>query len=301
MVTFANGQVELVGSLYKPLGDSPRPAIVAIHPATGGERTDPFYSHLKSVLPRCGIASLIFDRRGCGASGGRSETANFTDLADDVIAAVEYLQTRPDIDKTRIGVHGTSQGAWIAPIAAVRKPDIRLIVAVSASGVSPADQMDFGVSFHLRADGYDQAIIDQALRLRRLVNEYYRGRIRRADVAEELRRFESESWLKAAYLPTSTRLPVDVTLSKWYYEMDYEPLPIWTEVTQPTLFLFAGVDGWVPLDQSMVNYRSASSHLEDVTLRQIPGTDHLMRDRDGVQSREYVDTLTEWLTSRLRN
>lgn len=297
-IVFFSNNTRLAGTLYKPGSNPPYPAMIAIHPATGGERTDPFYEHLKSELPRHSIAVLVFDRRGSGASEGHFATADFQDLADDVVAVAEYLQSRPDIDPARIGLHGTSQGAWIAPIAAVRKPDIALVVAVSASGVSPADQMNYGVAFHLERAGLDAVVIDKAIELRNLVNEYYRGRVDREAVATELCRFEQEPWFKQAYLFASSKLPVDITQSKWHYEMDYQPLAIWPEVRQPTLFLFAAVDEWVPIDQSMINYQQATTPLSDVTLKQIPGTDHLMRDPAGELAQAYLDALSDWLTSR---
>src|SRR5688500_3346261 len=116
-ITFSNQTIRLGGTLYKPDINPPFPAIVVVHPASGGERTDPFYDHLRSELPEEGIAVLIFDRRGSGNSEGSFESADFDDLAGDVIAGAEYLQSRLDIDNSKIGLHGTSQGAWIAPIA----------------------------------------------------------------------------------------------------------------------------------------------------------------------------------------
>ena len=273
--------------------------MVVVHPASGGERTDPFYDHLRSSLPEQGIAALIFDRRGSGASEGDFKTADFEDLAGDAIAGVECLQSRSDINRNKIGLHGTSQGAWIAPIAARRKPDIACVVAVSASGVSPADQMNYGVAFHLEKAGFDHAVVEEVLRLRNLVNAYFRGHVSREEAAAELSRFEHEPWYEQGYLYPSRDLPVDVTKSKWHYEMDYEPLSIWKKVTQPALFLFAEVDEWVPIGQSMVNYESATAHLQDVTLRQIPATDHLMRNKTGEISKEYQHILIHWLTSRL--
>ena len=298
-ITFPNQTIKIAGTLYYPDGKAPYPAIVVVHPASGGERTDPFYDHLRSALPEHGIAVLIFDRRGSGASEGDFATADFEDLAADVIAGVEYLQSRPDIHPDRIGLHGTSQGAWIAPIAAARKPDIACIVAVSASGVSPADQMNYGVAFHLEQAGFDRTVRDEVIRLRNLVNAYFRGHISREEAAAELSRFEHESWYEQGYLYPSRELPADITQSKWHYEMDYEPLSIWKKVNQPALFLFAEVDEWVPIAQSMVNYEGATAHLNDVTLRQVPGTDHLMRNQAGELSKEYQDRLIHWLTSRL--
>ncbi|HEX5944230.1 MAG TPA: alpha/beta fold hydrolase [Anaerolineales bacterium] len=291
--------MKFAGTLYSPERQPPYPAIVVVHPASGGERTNPFYDHLRSKLPEHGIAVLVFDRRGSGASEGDFATADFEDLANDVIAVVEYLQSRPDITPNKIGLHGTSQGAWIAPIAAARKPDIACVVAVSASGVSPADQMNYGVAFHLERAGFDLAVAEEAIRLRDLVNAYFRGQVSREEAAAELSRFEHESWYEQGYLYPSRELPADITRSKWHYEMDYEPLSIWKKVTQPTLFLFAEVDEWVPIRQSMLNYENGTTHLQDVTLRQIAGTDHLMRNQAGEISGEYLDVLLDWLKSRL--
>lgn len=297
-ISFSNQNVRLSGTLHKPDSQPPHPAIVVVHPASGGERTDPFYEHLKSELPRHGIAVLVFDRRGSGSSEGDFETTDFEDLAGDVVAAVEYLQWRPDMDKNKIGLHGTSQGAWIAPIAAARKPDIALIVTVSASGVSPADQMNYGVAFHLKKDGFGRSAIDKAIELRNLVNEYFRGHVSREDTRAELSRYEHEAWYEKAYVYPSSKLPVDITQSKWHYEMDYEPLSIWKQVKQPTLFLFAEVDEWVPMEQSMINYKNATAHLKEVILKQVAGTDHLMRDQTGKTSKGYLNILMDWLIAR---
>lgn len=302
-VTFFNQSIKLVGVLHKPKNNKPCPAIVAVHPASCGMCTDPFYDHLKSELPRHGIAVLVFDRRGSGGSSGDFVTADFNDLADDVLAAVEFLRSHPDIDEARIGLHGTSQGAWIAPIAAAKKPEIACVVAVSASGVTPAEQMDYGVAFHLKQAGFDQSIIAKAIELRTLVNEYFRGKLSREQVALKLERYESEPWFDKSYLFTSRELPREVTLSKWHYEMDYEPLSIWRKVMQPVLFLFAEVDEWVPIDASMENYKAATSHLRDVTFHRVKGTDHLMcisEEEDPLKiSPDYLAILLEWLTSRL--
>jgi len=135
-----------------------------------------------------------------------------------------------------------------------------------------------------------------------LVNEYFRGQVTREVVAAELRTFESEPWFENGYLYPSQELPVDITQSKWHYEMDYEPLSIWQEVKQPALFLFAEIDEWVPIEKSMVNYKNATSHLQDVTLIQVNGVDHMLRYLSGEHkaeiSTEYIDILVKWLTTR---
>ncbi|HET7375914.1 MAG TPA: alpha/beta fold hydrolase, partial [Anaerolineae bacterium] len=111
-VNFANGEIRLTGTLYRPTGTGPFPVMVVLHAATGGTRHYPFYQHLKTVLPANGCAVLIFDRRGSGESTGNFATASFDDLATDGLAAFGYLLTRDDVDHKRIGLYGISQGAW---------------------------------------------------------------------------------------------------------------------------------------------------------------------------------------------
>jgi len=302
-ISYLNQNIKLMGTLYKPDGDGVYPAVIVVHPASGGEQTDPFYDHLKSVLPNHGIAVLVYDRRGSGDSQGDFETADFYDLAGDVVAAVEYLESRADIDAAKIGLHGTSQGAWVVPVAAAKKPEIACVVAVSASGVTPADQMHFGVAFHRQQDGYDLFVIGKVIELRTLVNEYFRGHLTKEYVAGKLALYESESWFKKAYLYASQNLPVDIAHRKWHFEMDYEPLSIWSKVNQPTLFLFAETDEWVPVEAGMKNYEAASSHINDVTIHRIAGTNHLMSvsdDEDVLDiSNEYIEVLLNWLISKL--
>ncbi len=74
-------------------------------------------------LVRRGMAVLGYDKRGVGGSTGDWQTASFDVLAGDVVAAFEYLKTRPDIDATQVGLLGVSQAGWVMPLAAVRARD----------------------------------------------------------------------------------------------------------------------------------------------------------------------------------
>jgi dipeptidyl aminopeptidase/acylaminoacyl peptidase len=115
---------------------------VVFHSASGPDRDFPTYQHLTTELPRSGFA-VLYDRRGSGASTGDFSSASFKELAEDGISGIRYLTTRKEIDSRRIGVWGISQCGWLGPLAATLSKDIAFVVAVSASGVSPAAQMDF--------------------------------------------------------------------------------------------------------------------------------------------------------------
>lgn len=291
-VTFRNGEVSLAGTLYLPSGPGPFPAVVAFHAANGGTRDYHAYRHLATALPNAGFAVLLFDRRGSGESGGDFETATFKDLAADGIAGVSYLKSRHEIDPARIGVWGISQGGWLAPLAATMSRDIAFVVAVSGPGVSPAQQMDYGATYALRAAGEPASVIKQALSVRAAVNDYYRGRATRTDAQRAVEAIRHERWFDHVYLPGSGNLPADPRHTKWFVEMDYDPLDSLARVRVPIAFFFAQTDRWVPVEQSIAAIRQATKSNSRVTIDRIAGTGHLMETgNSGRTSGQYVKQL----------
>lgn len=105
------------------------PAIILIHGAGGTIPTRDF-GYWSSFFSGHGVAVLAFDKRGGGASSGDANTATYEDLADDVLAGLTYLQSRSVIDADRIGFYGTSNGGYIAPLAAARSQDRVAFIAV---------------------------------------------------------------------------------------------------------------------------------------------------------------------------
>lgn len=137
------------------------------------------------------------------------------------------------------------------------------------------------------------------------MNEYFRGALDRKQIMAALSQAEKEPWFQYSYLNGSDRLPNDPRDSKWYYELDYDPLPIWKKVWQPTLFLFGDRDRWVPIPESRSNYQNATSHMTDVDFVTLEEIDHLMgemhRKDESQVSERYLVTLWDWLKARLRD
>ena len=247
-ITFRNKNVLLKGTLTKPDTNDPCPVVIVTHTSNAATRDFGVYQHLADVLPSHGFAVLLYDRRGAGKSNGDFKTASFFDLAEDAQAAVSYLKLRSDIDPEHIGVWGMSQGGWIAPLAASRSKDIAFVVAVSAVGVTPAEQMNYSAAHELRENGFPEEAIRQMSELHCLVNEYFRGKADRSRVQKKLDLFSKEAWFPFAYLDTS--LPEDPTGEKWYQEMDFDPLPIIRKLDVPVLLFYAERDPWVPIAKS---------------------------------------------------
>ena len=134
-VTFANGNVLLSGSLLIPGDKGPYPAIVLIQGA-GAEARNASRFMAEFFVER-GVAALIYDKRGVGESTGDWKVSSFEDLAGDAVAGVNYLLTQPTISKPHIGLMGSSQGGWIAPMAALLSQSVSFVIVKSAAGVTP--------------------------------------------------------------------------------------------------------------------------------------------------------------------
>lgn len=158
-VTVRNGDVVLKGTLMLPMTPGPHPAIVLAHGS--GDATRNVGAWNQHFL-RLGMAVLSLDKRGAGASGGDWHTSSLDDVAGDWLAGVALLKARTDIDPKRIGVHGSSQGGWTAPLMAARSSDIAFVIVRAGSGMSLRDTMLHEVGWSVREAGLDDAAAREA-------------------------------------------------------------------------------------------------------------------------------------------
>ena len=141
----ANG-FNLAGTVSKPATASATrwPAVVLVG---GAGQTDrdvtvagiPVLGQLAGALADSGFLVLRFDKRGVGQSGGRPESATFTDYAEDLRAVVRYVGNRKDVDRDRLAVVGHSEGGSVGLLAASKDRRIAALVLIACSGVTGAE------------------------------------------------------------------------------------------------------------------------------------------------------------------
>ena len=83
------------------------------------------------MLARHGYGVLLFDRRGEGRSEGGGNLLGWGG-DKDIIAAVDWLERRPDVDPDRIGGIGLSVGGELMLEAAAHDPDLAAVVSDGA-------------------------------------------------------------------------------------------------------------------------------------------------------------------------
>ena len=128
--------VSLAATLFAPQGAGPHPGLIICHGMPAGPRPEPgapppaddglSYPGVAEWCALEGFATLIFNFRGTGESGG-----NFHPLgwAQDLDAVISWMLARPEVDARRLALLGSSMGAAVAVYAAAHRPEIAGLVA----------------------------------------------------------------------------------------------------------------------------------------------------------------------------
>ena len=125
-VRFPFEDIELVGLLSRPAGVA-RPPVVILIPGLDSSK-EGRHAGRGGFLAR-GMAVLSIDGPG---QGEMSLTTHIRpDYEAPIGAAIDYLETRDDLDAARVGVVGSSLGGYYAPRAAAYEPRVRACVSVS--------------------------------------------------------------------------------------------------------------------------------------------------------------------------
>lgn len=121
--------VTLRGWLYLPDDVSgPAPAVVMAHGFSAVKEM--YLDSFAEVFARAGLAGLVFDNRGFGASDGepRLEIDPWQQVRD-YRHAITYARTRPEVEPSRIGVWGSSYSGGHALVLGAIDRRIRCVVA----------------------------------------------------------------------------------------------------------------------------------------------------------------------------
>lgn len=275
---------ELAATLTLPKGVSQSPVVVTISGSGPQERDSRIpmvqgygiFRQIADTLGRRGIATLRFDDRAVGESGGRDGAANATseDVADDVRAIVKWLRARSDIDASRIFLAGHSEGGMVAPMVAATDANIRGIVLLAGPGYTGRKIIMF----------QNQQAVSHAPGLSQL----QRDSIMATVPAQLDSAGKANAWLG--------------------YFLAYDPIATAKRVKQPVLILQGATDLQVSPEQAdslAAAFRlHGNSH---VTLRKFSDTNHLfLHDSSGMPQnyasltdpnvrKEVLGTLADWI------
>lgn len=308
-IQFTNGDAHLAGTVYLPESCDHLPAVVALHGASDATRKAAVYRHLREGLPATGVAVLVYDRRGTGASSGTVKNIDYRTLADDAIAGQSALGKLPRIDPKKIGFWGLSQGGWLAVLAASRSTNTAFAISVSAPLVTPEQQMEFATENLLTVRGYSQEDVKQMVETRKAWTGYLKGTESRRAAVDALQQAERQPWFELAFMPKASKLTTDPEHNSWRKEMDEDPVAAVRKVKLPLLFIYGGSDLWIPVEQSVLQLRSLINQQHNIQYAVVPNASHEMMyvqhdtmafdektmNESAPQAPEYFMLMASWL------
>lgn len=140
-IQFPSTNNEIIrGVLFEPNDARPHPAIIFAHGFLSchdefGDYPEKFCAH--------GYISLAIDFRGHGASDGMRGLISQERMVEDLRHALDFIQTIPNVDNSRIALFGHSLGGSGAICAAAEDARVRAVVA-SATVCNVLDEVGQG-------------------------------------------------------------------------------------------------------------------------------------------------------------
>jgi uncharacterized protein len=264
-MTFRNGDVTLRGTLFVPATSGPHPAVVLIQGAGPQHRPAGLYPF---GFLHLGFAVLAYDKRGAGESTGDFRTASFPDLAGDVIAGIDAIKRDPAVDSKRIGIFASSNGGWVASVAATKSRDLAFVICRVCSMVTVAQNQAFEREAFARDAGSSDADVARAVAL----HDAYTNAVMKDAGWDALRAqvaaAKSADWFESAGVPDANdALPPDpASRAAHAAQLAFDPAPYWRRVTVPVLFMYADNDRYV---KTSLNAPRAAELLRDAGDRDV--------------------------------
>ena len=291
-VSFSGGaeDVTLAGELTMPRGDSAFPAAVLISGSGPQDRNEELMSHkpfliLADYLTTNGYAVLRYDDRGTAESTGDWDTATTQDFADDAAAALKFLRGQPNVDSSRVGYIGHSEGGFIAPLATkIEQADFMVFLAGPSQTLPDVilrQSLDMG-----RAGGAPEAQLKKQNDMQEQLFEAVRATATEEEAFEVAKSLISESGLVPAGAVEAQAKRISNPWMRWMIAFD--PRPVIADYDGPVLALFGEKDLQVAPDANVPDMRAALTHPESV-VKILPGLNHLFQPAETGAMTEYYD------------
>jgi fermentation-respiration switch protein FrsA (DUF1100 family) len=258
----------LRGWLYTPQeGDGPFPAVAMAHGFSAVKEM--YLDAFAEVFAQAGLAVLAFDNRNFGASEGtpRQEIDPWAQVGD-YRDAITYAGTRPEVDRERIGVWGSSYSGGHALVVAAIDRRVRCVVSQVplVSGYRNILRL-------VRADMLAQvrAQFDQDREARFAGQPPAMIPVVSADPAgpAALPTADSYEWFTETGRTRAPAWKNEVTVRTVELLMDYEPAAYVERISPtPLLMVVAAGDHLTPTDLALAAYERA---LEPKRLALLPG------------------------------
>jgi uncharacterized protein len=287
---------ELAGRLIMPPGKRRAPVVVLVHGSEDSSALD-FYS-LQRLFPALGIGAFVYDKRGTGTSSG-TFTHDYRELAADAAAALREARRLAGRRAGRTGFQGSSQGGWVAPLAAELTPVDFIIVAYGLA-VSPMQEDDEAIALDMTRHGFGATETAKALEIahaaQRIVEANFQSGYE--ELAAVRAKYATEPW--ARFVRGNI---TGVILSRPADEMremgpkvfagampHYDPMPVLRRLDVQQLWILAADDIDAPVGETLRRLASLQANGKRIDFVVYPRTEHGMYEFEVDASGERLST-----------
>ena len=325
-VSFVNAEQGffLAGTLTLPDGEGPFPAAVLVTGSGSQNRDEEIFGHkpfkvIADHLTRKGIAVLRYDDRGVASSGGVANGSTSGDLAGDARAAMEFLLNQSEIDRSKIGIIGHSEGGMIAFMLASSQKDIAYIVSLAGPGVDGKTVLLEQSDHIARLSGAANAVLEDNRNVMSRVYDIMIAHESYEDWKEETLEFTSSYYsekLIGAYSEEDieqgkSNLMASITEAAYawmrYFVM-FDPGPLFASIKSPVLALNGEKDCQVLPETNINAIKNGliNAGNTDSKTMILPGLNHLFQNCETGLPNEYgtieetfdqltLDIISDWI------
>ncbi|HEY8559072.1 MAG TPA: alpha/beta fold hydrolase [Pyrinomonadaceae bacterium] len=323
-VTFKNAKdnVKLAGTLTAPAGDGKFPAVILITGSGAQDRDETIYGHkpflvLADYLTRRGVAVLRVDDRGVGGSDAGASTATSENFAEDVLAGIEFLKSRREIDPEKIGLVGHSEGGMIAPMVAARSKDVAFIVLMAGLGQTGEDVIYTQTARLQKAEGASEFMTGETVKAMKNAlailkaetdNKAVAARITEA-LEKQKSAFNEEQKKQFEAVEKTIKAQIPMYTTAWFrYFVAFDPQPVLKKVKVPVLAVNGENDLQVAAKENLDSIDAAlkAGGNKNVTILKFSKLNHLFQTSETGSPAEYqrieetiapavLETIANWI------
>ena len=294
-VTFVNEKEgnKLVGTLTIPEGKGPFPAMVLVSGSGQQDRDEelmnprPFWV-IADYCALHGIAVLRYDDRGVGGSEGEVKNATSMDFSYDAEAAFDYLRNRKEIDASKVGILGHSEGGIINFMVSARRPEVAFLISLAGPSVNGIEVLKEQQAAILRASGMSEEMVQFSGNANAQMFDIIEASSSREE-ADSLLRQLVKGW---GYNEELTEQTVGQMASPWmYYFLKYDPTEAIVKTNCPALLLNGSKDLQVIASQNLPGYEKiiVEHGKTNLILHELPDLNHLFQHCETGSPNEYFE------------
>jgi pimeloyl-ACP methyl ester carboxylesterase len=305
-INFEADSIKLAGTLTIPKNKK-KPAVAILISGSGPQNRNselaPFnhrpFLVLSDYLTNNGIAVLRYDDRGIAESEGDFGSATTLDLASDVEAAIAYLKTRNDIDITKIGLIGHSEGGLIAPIVASKNNDVAFAVLLAGTGVNGATILETQSRRAGELAGAQKEMLDENQKLTTIIYDIIGSetdeKIIKTKITTSLNDYKTNnpnSPISAAITPAMIEQQLSILKSKWLLNfIRLEPKEYLEKTICPVLALNGSKDFQVLPEINLEGIKNGLENAgnKDFTIKELESLNHLFQTAETGSLQEYAE------------